>query len=338
MLAMRNAPLAAELDQHPDNVSPSHPHLHKKNTELAERARLARGYAADEIRNRSAADALELYYKLAGAEGQSDFLLAAHGFLRPQLVAAEKAAKLGAASEAEVDRIRRQLLDLESQAAKLGVAIAGLNAGLSGALGLDPGDPAPIWPIEPLRVASEQPDADHAVHMAFTQRPDLNLLRSLAGGNGVTGELTNSVLAAVNPLLAAADSNNPIMALLAALKKKPTETDAKAQQQLLGLLATRQQQAEAEVRAAVAAIRGNRNVVAALTGEVRILEGRVAEEEKRLAAGVAGAEATLTTARLELLKARGELLQAVVDWHLSDVRLRQATGTLVREPISNLVP
>ncbi len=41
--------------------------------------------------------------------------------------------------------------------------------------------------------------------------------------------------------------------------------------------------------------------------------------------------AELTTARLDLLKLRGDLLQFVTDWHIAEVKLRQATGTLVRE-------
>ena len=43
--------------------------------------------------------------------------------------------------------------------------------------------------------------------------------------------------------------------------------EAKVQRQLLGLLGTRERQAEAEVRAAVAAVRGNRAAVAAEAGD-----------------------------------------------------------------------
>jgi outer membrane protein TolC len=37
------------------------------------------------------------------------------------------------------------------------------------------------------------------------------------------------------------------------------------------------------------------------------------------------------TARIDLAKARAELVQAVADWHIADVKLRQAMGLLVRE-------
>ena len=87
-LAVQNAPLAADLETHPANDAPPHPLAHKK-PELAELSRLVRGYAADEIRNRSAGDALDDYYKLAAAEGQFDLTVSAHGVLAKQLAAAE---------------------------------------------------------------------------------------------------------------------------------------------------------------------------------------------------------------------------------------------------------
>jgi hypothetical protein len=331
VLAVQNAPLAAELDAHPDNKPPAHPCLQRNKPELAEQSRLARGYAADEIRNRSASDALGYFYKLAAAEGQFDLLLAAHGILKVQLAAAEKVIKAGAEDRADVDRLRRQIFDIESQMAKLEAGIDVLNSALAGQLGLPPGDPTPLWPEDPLRVGGQAPDAEQMVQVAMQNRPDLNLLRVLAASSAFDTALTKAVLTGVNPLLAPADPTNPLSALLAQFKHNPTRAEAKLHAQLLGLLATRERQADAEVRAAVATLRGDRLSVAAKAAEVRNLQTEVGEHEKRVAAGVAGAQAQLATARVNLLKARGELLQAAVDWHVSSVKLRQATGLLVRE-------
>lgn len=332
-LAVRNAPLADDLDAHPDNQT-SHAHALKKKSDQAQLSRLVRGYAADDIRNREAGDALELYYKLATAEGQFDLTANAHGILRTQLVAAEKAIKVGAADRADVERIRRQMLELESQLAKLEAGIAGLNAGLAGHLGLDPADLTPIWPADTLRVSADVPDAEVSVQTALRCRPDLNLLRALAASeNG--GQLSKAVVSGINPLLGTHDPSNlvvgQLVAFLSVLKKQPTKSEEKLQHQVQGALAARERQAEAEVRAAVAMVRGNRLSVAAKAAEVRNLQARVAEAEKRVAAGVAAAEAELTLARIDLLKARGELVQAVAEYQISDVKLRQAMGMLVRE-------
>ena len=330
-LAVLHAPLADDLDNHPDNEPPPHPHFHARRSEFAHQSRLARGYAADELRSRAAADALELYWKLAAAEGQFDLLVESHALLRTQLAAAEKAVKAGLADGTEADRLRRQLLDVESQVAKLEAALAVLNAGLGGQIGLDPADPLPLWPADPLRVGGDDPDVGHAVETARQYRPDLNLLRVLTASEDFGGELARAVLTSVNPLLATQDATNPVVAMLAVLKKEPTKAEAKLHRQLVALLATRERQAEAEVRAAAATLRGDRSAVAAKAAEIRNLSAKVADLEKRVAAGVAGAEALLVVARLDQLKLRGELIQLAAEWHIAEVKFRQATGMLVRE-------
>ncbi len=333
-LAIQNAPLADDLDSHPDNKT-SHVHSTKKKADQANLSRLVRGYAADDLRNRAAGDSLELYYKLAAAEGQYDYTSNAHGVLQKQLVAAEKAIKVGAADRADVERIRRQLLELESQLAKLEAGIDSINAGLTGQLGLNPADPSPIWPADTLRVGADLPDVEQAVQMGLRCRPDLNLLRTLTASDNYGGQLAKSFLNGVNPLLGTHDPTNPFVgqfvAFLAVVKKEPTRSEEKMHQQLAGTLATRERQAESEIRAAASMVRGNRLSVAAKSAEVKNLQARVAEAEKRVAAGVATAEAELTLARIDLLKARGELLQSVAEFHISEVKLRQAMGTLVRE-------
>jgi hypothetical protein len=332
VLAIRNAPLADDLDTHPDS-EPPHLALRHKKPEFAHQSRLVRGYAADELRNRAAAEALELYWKLAAAEGQFDLVAAAHDILRVQLVAAEKAVKAGLADRADADRFRRQLLDIESQMAKLEAALAVLNAGLAGHLGLDPNDPLPVWPTDPLRVAGVETEvpADQAVQTARHYRPDLNLLRALTASEDFGGELARGVLTSVNPLMATQDPTNPIIAILSVIKREPTNAEAKLHRQLVALLGSRERQADAEVRAAAATVRGNRAAVAAKAAEVRNLRAKVADLEKRAAAGVAGAQAELIVAQIDLLKLRGDLLQLAADWHVADVKLRQATGMLVRE-------
>ena len=123
----------------------------------------------------------------------------------------------------------------------------------------------------------------------------------------------------------------PLVAVMAMMKKEPTRMEGKLHRQVVGLLGTRERQAEAEVRAAAATLRGNRSAIAAKAAEVRNLTEKVADLKKRADAGVAGAEAEHAAARIDLLKLRGELIQLAADWHIAEVKLRQATGMLVRE-------
>jgi hypothetical protein len=326
-LAVLNAPLAAELDSHPANDAPAHPFAHKRG-EFSELSRQVRGYAADEIRNRSAAAALEDYYKLAAVEGQFDLAVAGHGILSKQLSEAEKALQQGLKDRGDVNALRRQILELESQAAKLDGGAGALNAALAGRLGLDPA--IPIWPVDSLRIARDVPDTETAISTARQYRPDLNLLRALVADADRGGELANGVLNGINPLLGNSTAIHPVFALLAAVQHDPTRLEAGTRRQLVSVLESRERQAEAEVRAALATLRGARASATAKAAEVRNLVTRVDELQKREAAGQQ-VTLELVTARTDLLKVRGELIQAVADWHVADVKLRQAMGLLVRE-------
>ncbi len=322
-LAVRNAPLADDLDAHPGNAPPSHPRLHPGKADTSACARVVRGYAADELRNRAAGDALDDFYKLAQAEAQFDLLAAARAEVAARVADAAAAAAHGLRDRA--DPLRAQLHDLDAQIAKLEGGIGALNASLRGRLGLDPADPLPLGPADPLRVRGEDVDVNDAVRSALHYRPDLNFLRALlACGDGADGGLSDQALGGINPLLAAAPVR-PVVALLLLCR-----ADDDPGSKLSSALAGRERQAEAEVRAGVAALHGHRAAAAVRGAAVKDAAARADELEKRAAAGQSVA-AELSTARLDLLKARGALVEASAEWCRAEVRLRQAMGLLVRE-------
>lgn len=327
-LAVANAPFADDLDRHPDNDSPAHARLAKKAACFAATSRLVRGHAADELRNRAAGEALEEFFKLAGAEGQFDLLAAADAELRTQLEEALKAERAGLKDRADIPALRRKLLDIEAQQAKLEAGIGALNASLRARLGLNAADPLPLWPTDPLRVNPDDVDVAQAVAAGLHYRPDLNVLRVLADGGA--SELTNAVLTGLNPLLASLKSDNPLALLFAPFMKEPHRQQAAATERARAALVSRERLAEAEIRAAAVSLRGQRAAVAARAMDVRQAEARVADLQKRQAAGV-NVTADLTAAKLELFKAKGDLLTSVTEWHTTEVKLRQAMGLLVRE-------
>jgi len=330
-LALANAPFADDLDRHSDNDPPACASLRPNAVRQAETSRLVRGYAADELRNRAAGEALDEFYKLANAEGQYDLLQAADAEVRKQLADALKAEKTGFKG-ADVSSIRRKLLDIEAQRAKLEAGIDALNASLRVRLGLAANDPLPLWPADPLRVKKEDVDVEQAVATGLQYRSDLNLLRVLA--NGSAGELTNSFLKSINPLLASAKTGNPLAALIAPilgpLTKEPQRQQAATTARVMSVLQGRERQADAEIRAAVVTLKGDRAAVAARALDVKQVEAKIEELETRQKAGQ-NVAVELATAKLNLLKAKGDLLTAVTDWHAAEVKLRQTMGLLVRE-------
>lgn len=331
-LAIANAPFTEDLDRHPENDPPSHPRFQKGAARNAESSRLVRGHAADELRNRAAGEALDEFFKLIEAEGQLMLLNSADAEVRARLDDALKAEKAGLKDRADIPAIRRQLLDMEAQRAKLEAGIGALNASLRARLNLVGNDPLSLWPIDPLKVRPEEVDIEQAVATGLHYRPDLNLLRVLAEGSAA--DLADGMLKSANPLLARTQSSNPIAILLAPIfapfTGKPAQARAETIARVAGLLTSRERQAEAEIRAAVASLHGHRAAVAARTLDVQQVQAKVAELETRQKAGLS-VTAELTTARLDLLKAKGSLLTASTDWHSAEAKLRQAMGLLVRE-------
>ena len=204
-----------------------------QSPDLSDASRTVRGFAADD-RNRSVAGAPKIT-KLAAA-----------GAVRPRgsgtdscarIASAQKAIDQGLKDRGDVSAFRRQLLEVESQAAKLEAGIGALNASLAGRLGLDPADSTTIWPADPLRVSAEVLDADTAVATALQYRPDLNLLRALASSDPGDTKLANAVLTGINPLLGSRPSTHPLAILLALVKNDGN--DEKLHRQLMGVLETR---------------------------------------------------------------------------------------------------
>ena len=331
-LAVANAPMADDLDHHPESAPSVHPKSHQDAARNAETSRLVRGHAADELRNRAAGEALDEFFKLAHAEGQFDLLAAAGAELRAQLSVALKAEQGGLKDRADIPGLRRKLLDLETQRAKLEASAGALNASLRARLNLAANDPLPLWPADPLKVSAGDPDVEQAVATGLRYRPDLNLLRILADGSG--GEMANAVLTNLSPLLGKLNSNNPLAALLAPilgpLAREPKRQKAAATARIAGILHSRERQAEAEIRAAAAMVRGDRAAVAARVLDVKQVESRIEELQTRQKAGM-NVTADLVSAKIDLLKAKGDLLTAVTDWHSAEVKLHQAMGLLVRE-------
>jgi len=328
--AVKNAPYADDLDSHPQNAPSGHPLMRRLRGEPADTAagRKVRGYLADEFRNQAAGDALDKYFQLAQAEGQFDLLAKSLGELKARLSDAEEAERRGLADRAGIDTLRVQVLDLEAKIAELEAGADGLNAALRALLDLDPADPRPLLPDDPLHVKPDDVDVAEAVRAGLFYRPDLNLVRTLLADDGeAADDLADALLREVSPLLARM-KNNPLVGVLVPGNKRTDQ--ASTRRQLQSMLDVRTRQAEAEIRAAAMELRGQRLAAVAKSAEVRRQEAKLVEVQKRAAAGQP-VSAELAKAKLDLWKSQGELLAAAAKWCQADVKLRKAMGLLVRE-------
>jgi hypothetical protein len=324
-LAARASTLGNLLDQKAQAVSQRKSKCQLRADKASELSRTVLEHGADEARNRSAGDAMEAFYRLIEAEGRLSLLLLSLKEVNESLKRAEELQAKGLPRPVEIAVIRKQLADLRSDEVNLRIAILQLNARLKVLLGLSYGDYS-LWPLADLKVVAEEIDIDQAVDYGLHHRPDLALLESLADGldaNSLT--VAGQVLGGLNALLGEPSPPACFAALLACLDGSKTQS---AEHQVQTLLADRKRQATGEIRQAVGLVVYRVQLVILAHKKVENEERRLKELEEKKAKGL-DAEGELTTARLNLYKAQGELLRDVVDWKIARAQLRQAQGRLL---------
>ncbi|MCS7272498.1 MAG: TolC family protein, partial [Gemmataceae bacterium] len=260
---------------------------------------------------------------------QWDRLLQAEELLQQQQRAVEAAVQQGLRPASDRIALHRQMQELRTRQSQLHSARIVLNASLVERLALGQAEP-PLWPQTELRLDLREVDAEAAVATAWLYRPDLNVLRLLNQFQHRDREQVQGVIQAIHPLLGIESPRPTLLSRVKLVRLLPNPPEEHWHEQLRALVHSRQQQVASEVRAAIAVRQARRATAVAQQAEVDSWRQQVAELEKRQAVGQA-VTAELLTARLELLRAEAALIQAVADWHLADVQLRQSLGLLVRE-------
>jgi hypothetical protein len=287
--------------------------------------REARVYAAQDARNRAAADALDRFFQLADAEARADLL--AHGLqafdqLRKE-AAKLRAAGLPAPADDELSRQRAKLL-ADAEQAEAGIKL--LNIDLKARLGLSTKGAERLWPVGDFGIRPDPVDAEAAVRFALETRPDLRLVRALyLGLSSETLPAVRDQLRGAHGLLGMADPPALRLLRLALLTGQPdpqdlAEIDAR-RRQLFDLVAERERLAAAEVRAAVVALDSAARRVALARSRV---EGWQAKTDELREKG--GRPAEVLQAETEWYKTRGELVVEVMGWHRARVKLGLAVG------------
>jgi hypothetical protein len=282
-----------------------------------------------EARNRTAAAALTLYYRLLEAELQSDVLKSNLEELDSLVRTNDILLAKGFKQTADVYDLKKQRIDLLGEQAKLRSGIQRLNAELKSLLAIDPGAAGFLLPADQVRVVPDPLDPEAAVAAGLIRRADLNLIRNLAN---VTDHRTvpavRQVLVGVTPLLGAVMSADAEAAPLSPFVSSVAKAEAAGvRRQLGGLLKDREREAAKEIRTAVEEWGTARDLVAISRKKFELGQERVTEFEKRQKVGQ-GVEVELRKARLELLRAESDLVSAIAKWKIADVRAREVIGLL----------
>jgi hypothetical protein len=298
------------------------------------------GYAAEEVRNRRAGDALEAYYRLAEAEGRADLLREALTELQAVVDRARDLQKRGVVGPEVAEAALRKWAESRGDEVELDANIDQLNGQLKGmdSLASDVKPDYRIWPSDPLLVAGEDPDPSRCVADGLTLRPDLNLLRALGAGlDARTLPVATQALSTVSSLLGGPAGGCKCLTELAAsilpcLKNGAVET---AHGQIDALMQARERQATQEITTAARLVAARRVEAGLVSLRAELAGRKVKDLEERLNKGE-NVRTELTTARLDALKDRGDRVHAAANFMIAWARLKQAMGLLAVCPTPHL--
>lgn len=300
--------------------------------------RSLRYYAALELRNRAAADALERFFQLLDVEAQTDLLRQAFPVTDELLAKARRAKAAGVRFPLDVGDLERQRSQLVSQLEQAELGSRLLNLDLKRRLGLPyPPGSEHLWPSGDFAIDPTTADGERAVAAALADRPELRGLRTLHQ------ELTldtlpdaRDLLRAGNPLLGQSRPP-PARRLLRILDRKSGPDPAAAaelevrRKQLHDLITERERGVADEARAAVLALNAQAARAALARERVLSLDEKLADAVKKRDANQPGAEFLEPQVRAEWLRARAELASEVAAWHRARVRVKAALGWLAWE-------
>jgi hypothetical protein len=294
--------------------------------------------AALEARNKSAADALDLYYRIAEAETQRDMSVISLREMNSAVEKLERMRSQGLQVTLDDSELFRQRNELGQKQVDLAGALARLNIELRRQLGFMVDDDTwRIWPMTDLTVVVERQDADEAVATGMQLRPEIALLMHLQHSfDPQTVDVVRQALGSLAGLSGTSESSKSCKLLQQIhLKKEAKQKEAEFPQrkrQLDDYSQSRQQHIAAEIRQSVATIELRLQQIALAKEHLSYASERVRELEGRNTAGKSNF-LELTLARLQQQQAKADVVSRVVAWKIADVRLRENQGKLVDECI-----
>ena len=296
---------------------------------------------AADARGKAVAEAVQEFYRLADVEGRLDLLRVSIERLDFLREAAKKAKADGARLPVELEELdgqRANLLAVLGQA-ELGAKL--LDTDLKRRLGLPSTMTSRLLPAGEFGVSSDAVEAEGLVKVALERRPDLQALRTAY--LGLTPESLPSVQQYLRGVPGAVglvghgsvvqppkwEKHYPLSRLFQRrvdewAKAIDTVTAAEVavrRQQLFRLIEEKERATADEVRAAVATLNEQ-------TRQVGLARWRSEQQKSKLAdiKKMAKGPFVEVPAELETLRARSDVIAAVMTWHQARAKLADAQG------------
>src|ERR1700722_478444 len=205
-LAAKNTSAASLLDE--ENQSPTR--NKSCNTAKEELRKNLRYHTALELRNRSAAEALERFFQLTELEARTDLLRKSFPIVDGLAAKAKSAKAADVRFPLEISDLTRERLQMESQLEQAELGSRLLDLDLKRRLGL-PYLPIEerLWPVGDFAIDPTPLDPETAVNAALADRPELRSLRAFHQGLTVdTLPDAHDLLRFASPLLGLGSSQS----------------------------------------------------------------------------------------------------------------------------------
>lgn len=301
--------------------------------------------AAVEARNRSAAGALEAYYRLAQTDLQGELVLVGADEVRKTLAEADEPAAKRMLVPGATDEFVRRSFEFRKQTIEIDRFAGQLEWQLRDALRLGPEDDS--WRIRPetsLEISVEPWDRAAETAVGLANNHELVLLRNLLSKlNSANLPAARAALSQVSPLMGATIPSLPkcLAICLGGLKGDDCALPAEASDlhqrtlQLQALIHAREGETTRRIAQAIVELEGRARAIALERERMRSFEREVADLENALRLGQSDF-LRVSAARLKYVESRAAVAEQVIAWHLARVQLRSAQGRLLGEGLSEV--
>jgi hypothetical protein len=291
---------------------------------------------ACEVRNQTAAAALEAYFRLAETEARSELADKAAVVLADAVARGRQLKAQGIKTPAELDTLERKEIDVKSDTAQLRLAQARLQHDLKALLGPPANAPANlIRPVLDMDAYVAPADSEAEVARGLATRAELRMWRTLAENlDAASLPVAQAALQAVNPLAGGAldkGARSGCACLKAVLELCKGQAEAESvRQKILAYDSEREQQIASDIRRDVRQLAIQAEILTLARRRAADNQRRVEELSERQVKGISSFADT-AEARLELLRARGTVVEAAATLLIYKVKLQQDQGLLAAE-------
>ena len=168
------------LDREREAIAASSEKKHKSHQKSDELRQAMLFHTATETRNRDAADAMEMYFRLVEAEAKADLARRGLASMADVLARGRDVRKQGLKLPFDFEQTVRDEIDLKAKQVKAAYAIDRFNGSLYEALGLPMCEELiRLWPVGHFAIDPNGPCERDAVALAMERCPELLLLRQV---------------------------------------------------------------------------------------------------------------------------------------------------------------